>query len=81
MEKNKTEKAIKLYTNAANKGDAEAMYELGMLYLVGEGTKQDLQLADEWLVKAYLYQPNLVNQMLATLRQIAPQFYSFPLGF
>lgn len=44
--------AVKNYTRDANKGVAEAQYDLGLLYLNGYGVKQDDKLAYQWIQKA-----------------------------
>ncbi len=43
---------VKAYTEAAERGDAEARYKLGCLYRDGKGVKKDLRLASKWLRKA-----------------------------
>lgn len=48
-----TEKGIFLMTSAANRGDSDAQYLLGLLYADGSyDIKQDLKKAREWLTKA-----------------------------
>ncbi|MCD8303844.1 MAG: sel1 repeat family protein [Prevotellaceae bacterium] len=42
----------RMYTEAAERGDAEARYKLGCLYRDGKGVKKDLRLASKWLRKA-----------------------------
>jgi hypothetical protein len=53
---NSVEKDQKEYTRwtnlAANQGDAESQYNLGMDYFQGVGVKKDAKLALEWLMKA-----------------------------
>jgi TPR repeat protein len=45
--------AFVLWKKAAERGNQpEAMYQLGMLYANGEGVKQDITIAEEWLKKA-----------------------------
>lgn len=46
-------KAFDHWMEAAEKGNQpEAMYQIGMLYANGEGVKQDITIAEEWLKKA-----------------------------
>ena len=44
--------AIMWYTKAAEAGEAEAQYILGMLYLNGNGVPADLTAAADWIEKA-----------------------------
>ena len=44
--------AFKEFQAAAEKGDAEAQYRLGLLYRAGRGTRQDVAKSVEWLRKA-----------------------------
>ena len=46
------EKAFKLFTDAANQGDADAQYSLGLLYYYGEGVTQDYKKAVKWFTFA-----------------------------
>lgn len=47
------EKAFELFKEAVSADeDSEAMYLLSRCYRLGRGTKQNLKLADEWLLKA-----------------------------
>ena len=46
------QKAVELYTQAANMGDAEAQLSLGYCYYMGEGVGEDCRKALEWLKKA-----------------------------
>jgi uncharacterized protein len=45
-------KAIRCYQLAANAGHAAAQYNLGLLYLKGEGVARDALYGLEWLAKA-----------------------------
>ena len=51
-EKEEYQQALKHWTKAAGKGDAEAQYRLGRLYDRGEGTEENAVLALEWYTKA-----------------------------
>ena len=51
-EKEDFEAALKHWTKAAGKGDAEAQYRLGRLYDRGEGTEMDPATALIWYTKA-----------------------------
>lgn len=44
--------AFKEWSEAAQQGDADAQYDLGCLYVRGEGTPQDGASAKEWLQRA-----------------------------
>lgn len=46
------DEALKLYKTAAGKGIPQAMYNLGLMYLKGEGVKTDLEEAFGWFKKA-----------------------------
>lgn len=51
--------AVLIYSQAAEKGCAEAAYHLGELYEKGEGLPQDYQRAIDWYTKAVsLYHPS-----------------------
>ena len=43
---------VKMYRKAAEEGDAEAMYELGRCYSLGEGIKKDEVKAANWFLKS-----------------------------
>ena len=45
-------KAREWYEKAADKGDADAMADLGVLYANGQGVAQDYAKAREWYEKA-----------------------------
>jgi TPR repeat protein len=45
-------KAFNYYTLAANKGNKEAQYNLGIMYLKGEGINKDEIKAKEWFKKS-----------------------------
>ena len=44
--------AAKYYRQAADQGDAEGLYGLGVMYLGGEGVARDPVVAREWMLKA-----------------------------
>ncbi|KKA99723.1 tetratricopeptide repeat protein, partial [Avibacterium paragallinarum] len=44
--------AFKWYQKAAEQGDASAQNNLGIMYVLGQGVKQDLNLAKMWTGKA-----------------------------
>jgi TPR repeat protein len=46
------EDAFKEWSDAAQQGDVDAQYNLGCLYVRGEGVSQDKALADDWLQRA-----------------------------
>lgn len=58
MKKNLAQ-AVLIYSQAADKGCAEAAFHLGELYELGDGLQQDYQQAIEWYTKAIaLYHPS-----------------------
>ena len=46
------EQSRELFIKAAAKGNANAMFSLGIMYLFGQGTEIDVQLAKSYLLKA-----------------------------
>lgn len=48
------EKALKHFTNAAEQGNSDAQYKLGLLYFCGEGVPKDFVEAKKWFEKAYM---------------------------
>lgn len=44
--------AVRWYTKAAERGDAEAQYNLGLMVLIGEGTEKDLKKGIGWMEQA-----------------------------
>ena len=51
-EKKVLDKVFKEYKNAAEQGDADAQYNLGVCYANGTGVEKDEQKAVEWYQKA-----------------------------
>lgn len=51
VQKNDTQ-ALHWYTQAAENGEKDAQYNLGMMYLNAEGTAKNLPLAKKWLQRA-----------------------------
>lgn len=48
------EEALRLFTEAANQGDAKAMTSVGLMHQAGRGTRADACAALEWFKKAML---------------------------
>ena len=48
------EKALKHFTNAAEQGNSDAQYKLGLLYFCGEGVPKDFVEAKKWFETAYM---------------------------
>lgn len=46
------QQAVTFYLQAAELGDAEAQYDLGLLYMEGKGVKKDEKAAAGWIQKA-----------------------------
>ncbi len=44
--------AKELFLKAANQGDSKAQFNLGSMYLFGEGLRQDYSMAKKWYLKA-----------------------------
>ena len=44
--------AVKWYTKAAEQGNAEAQYNLALVYANGQGVPQDYKQAAKWYTKA-----------------------------
>ena len=49
---NSTSKIVESYEKLASQGEIEAMFNLGLIYLTGDGAKQDYTKAKEWFLKA-----------------------------
>ena len=47
-----TQKAVRLYCQAARKGDVNAKYYLGQIYAFGGGIEKDRELAAAWFYEA-----------------------------
>lgn len=45
-------KSVTLLMKSARRGDAEAQFELGILYIVGKHVRRSLTMAKKWLYKA-----------------------------
>ena len=52
-EKSDISKGIKLCVKMAEKGDKNAQYKLGLLYLEGNGVCKDLMESKKWFLKSY----------------------------
>jgi uncharacterized protein len=63
------DKAREWYQKAADAGNTDAMYILGVLYEYGYGVAQDYDKAREWYQKAADAGNNDAKQALAHLRQ------------
>ena len=48
------EKALKHFNNAAEQGNSDAQYKLGLLYFCGEGVPKDFVEAKKWFETAYM---------------------------
>ena len=56
--------AVVWYERAANQGVVDAMYELARCYLDGAFFHEDLEMAKQWLTKAY--KANHLSKIVAT---------------
>src|SRR5512146_3158160 len=45
-------KAVEWYTQAAEGGEPEAQYNLGLMIIIGEGTEKDLKKGIQWMEQA-----------------------------
>lgn len=61
---------INLFLEKAKKGNADAQYQLGILYLTGKGTLQDFSEASKWLAAAAEQNHPLAQYELGSLYQI-----------
>jgi len=62
------EKAVKLFQEAAQQGDADAQMNLAMLLGSGEGVTLDAQQAEQWMRKAELGLNDSATEYLALLQ-------------
>jgi Sel1 repeat len=65
-----------LFQNAANHGDPEAEYNLGLMYDEGQGVAKNELLAKEWLRKAVAGGNNDAQQRLAFVEQESSGIFS-----
>ncbi len=61
---------INLFLEKAKKGNADAQYQLGILYLTGKGTLQDFSEASKWFILAAEQNHPLAQYELGLLYQI-----------
>ncbi|WP_292965235.1 tetratricopeptide repeat protein [Nitrosomonas sp.] len=61
---------INLFLEKAKKGNADAQYQLGILYLTGKGTLQDFSEASKWFISAAEQNHPLAQYELGLLYQI-----------
>jgi len=52
FENEEYEQAKALFEKAADKGNADAMFALGTMYLEGKGVPKDIKMAKSWIIKA-----------------------------
>ena len=52
-------KVVELWQEAAEQGDADAQFYLGLCYYFGKGVDEDLDKATEWLQKFACHQQSL----------------------
>jgi TPR repeat protein len=64
--KNEAE-AVKWYTQAAESGDAEAQYNLGLMIVIGEGTEKDLKKGIWWMEKSVKHGYKLAAHVLSII--------------
>ena len=46
------QESVRLYTKSAESGNSRAQYELGQMYLYGDGVPQDFEIATKWYLKS-----------------------------
>ena len=63
-----TQKAVKLYCKAAQKGHVAAKYHLGQLFAFGRGIRQDKELAAAWFYQAAKGKDERARGMLKILK-------------
>ncbi len=61
---------ISLFLEKARKGNADAQYQLGILYLAGKGTLQDFSEASKWFILAAEQNHPLAQYELGLLYQV-----------
>ncbi len=61
---------INLFLEKARKGNADAQYQLGILYLAGKGTLQDFSEASKWFILAAEQNHPLAQYELGLLYQV-----------
>jgi DNA-directed RNA polymerase subunit RPC12/RpoP len=61
---------VSLFLEKAKKGNADAQYQLGLLYLTGRGTLQDFSEAAKWLILAAEQNHPLAQYELGLLYQV-----------
>ncbi len=61
---------INLFLEKAKKGNADAQYQLSLLYLTGKGTLQDFSEASKWLIRAAEQNHPLAQYELGLLYQV-----------
>jgi len=58
------EEAMKMFITLANQGDAQAMYNLGIMYMSGQGTPKNDKTAFDWYSKAaHSGHPDAINNV------------------
>ena len=67
-----TQKAVKLYCKAAQKGHVAAKYHLGQLFAFGRGIRQDKDLAAAWFYQA------AKGKIADLVRKLAPKYQLDP---
>lgn len=60
-------KAVEWYTQAAEGGEAEAQYNLGLMILSGQGTEKDLKKGIGWIEKAVRHGYKLAAHVLSII--------------
>lgn len=63
------DKALPMYSQLANAGNAEAQFRLGEMYWYGDGTAPDLKLANAWMQKAAVQGHVGAKESLAILKE------------
>jgi len=63
------EKAFNIWNKEAKVKNDQAMTNLGLMYLKGEGVAKDFQKAKEWFEKASVYENDSANYNLALMYQ------------
>jgi len=69
------EEAVALYRKSAAQGDPDGMFGLGVMIAAGEGTKKDLLLGREWILKA------AENGLVMAVNVVAQAYLRGDLGY
>ena len=80
----KFEEAVTILKEAADSGDVEAQFQLGLLYYKGKAVEADGDIAFEWLKKAYegghSKAPYYIGRLNSTVPNLEAAFKWYEVG-